>query len=307
MKQLNVTNKEFSHLEHSFREWLEVLGYASTTVYGLPNCIHEFLYWLEHKNICRAKDITSDLTDRYFDYLINRSNTRRNGGLSNGHIAKHLQAIKRFSTYLRQTSQGGFTIERMTPKQERLIKDVLSLDEIKQLYDACENTVYGLRDKMMLSIFYGCGLRRNEGVQLDVQDVLLERQMIYVREGKNNTERYVPIQGNILKHIAHFVQHERTLLISQKNPHEQALFISQRGERVDGQSLMQRLKKIIERTQNEHIAQKNIGLHSLRHSIATHLLMGGMKLERIALFLGHKSTESTQIYTHVAAEMEQHQ
>ena len=235
--------------------------------------------------------------------LKSRENIRRDGGLSNNYINKHLQAVRRFSTYLRQTEQGGFLVELKAIKQKRNIKDVLTLHEIQQLFEATEDDIMGLRDKVLLSIYYGCGLRRNEGVQLDTTDILFDRKMLYIRSGKNYTERYVPIKDQVLRHLSDYINNGRTALLKVDKPTD-ALLLSERGDRISGQSLLLRLKQLKERTGNDTLMQKEVGLHTLRHSIATHLLLGGMRLERIGQFLGHKSIESTQIYTHLAAEME---
>lgn len=303
MKSSELRSKDYIRLEYSFREWLGVLGYAETSVYGMPNYIREFLSWLEGKEITDVENITPELIDEYFETLRNRVNLRREGGLSNNYISKHLQAVKRFSTYLRQTDQGGFLVEVKTPKQERNIKDVLTLHEMQLLFDATEDDVFGLRDRVLLSIYYGCGLRRNEGIQLDVSDILFDRKMLYIRNGKNYTERYVPVKGQVLRHLADYVNSGRAGLLKSDKATD-ALLLSARGERINGQSLLLRLKRLKELTGDEKLMQKDIGLHTLRHSIATHLLMGGMRLERIGQFLGHKSIESTQIYAHIAAEMD---
>ena len=79
-------------------------------------------------------------------------------------------------------------------------------------------------------------------------------------------------------------------------------FVSQRGLRMNGQSMLLRLKILIQRVDNTELQSKEVGLHTLRHSIATHLLQNGMKLEAIAKFLGHSSLESTQIYTHLVEQ-----
>jgi len=171
------------------------------------------------------------------------------------------------------------------------------------LYHAAENTPYGIRDKAMLGIYYGCGLRRNEGLQLDLNDILFERALVYVRAGKNYTERYVPIQEQVLQDLSQYLQQARPGLLV-KTTTQPALFVSQRGDRPDAQSLYLRLKKLQQDAGEASLQNKTIGLHTLRHSIATHLLMQGMKLERIAQFLGHKSIESTQIYTHLAHELQ---
>lgn len=303
MRQSELRSKAYIHLEYGFREWLGVLGYAENSVYTMPNNIREFLAWLETKEITDIESITAETVNDYFENLRNRKNLRREGGLSNSYISKHLQAMKRFSTYLRQTEQGGFLIEVRTPKQDRTIRDVLTLHEMQQLFDVTEDTSLGLRDKAMLSIYYGCGLRRNEGIQLDINDILFDRGMLYVRNGKNYTERYVPVKAQILRHLSDYLNSGRAALVRSHKPTE-ALLLSERGERIGGQSLQLRLKRLQELSGDAKLMGKEIGLHTLRHSIATHLLMGGMKLDRIGQFLGHKSIESTQIYAHIAAEME---
>lgn len=303
MKASALHHKNYLRLEYSFREWLSVLGYAEASVYNMPNSLREFLSWLEQDGILNVESITPELINDYFEHLRHRVNLRRGGGLSNNYLNKHLQTLKRFSTYLRETGQGGFLIETKTAKQERVIKDVLTIKEIQLLYDATEDTAFGLRDRAMLSIYYGCGLRRNEGIQMDLDDILFDRQLLYIRKGKGYTERYVPIKGNMLRLLVDYIHSGRAAMLREGHCCS-ALLLSERSRRITGQSLLLRLKKLQENTGDTRLMQKNIGLHSLRHSIATHLLMQGMKLERIAQFLGHKSIESTQIYTHVAAEME---
>jgi len=303
MKSSSLRHKEYIRLQHGYKEWLGVLGYADTSVYGMPNYIREFLSWLEEREVIDIENITPELVDEYFETLRHRVNLRREGGLSNNYLSKHLQAIKRFSDYLRQTDQGGFLVEVKTPRQERNIKDVLTLHEVQLLFETTEDDILGLRDRAFLSLYYGCGLRRNEGIQLDVNDILFDRQMLYIRKGKNYTERYVPIKGKALRYLSDYIHSSRTALLKSTKASE-ALLLSARGQRINGQSILLRIKQLKEATGNEKLIHKDIGLHSLRHSIATHLLMGGMRLERIGQFLGHKSIESTQIYAHIAQELE---
>ena len=154
-----------------------------------------------------------------------------------------------------------------------------------------------LRDKAMLSIFYGCGLRRTEGISLDISDIHANKGYIHIRKGKNYKERIVPVNTESLRHLQNYLYESRPHFL--RNEKEEAFFISQRGKRIQGQSMLLRVKILIQRTENTALQAKEIGLHTLRHSIATHLLENGMKLEGIAKFLGHSSLESTQIYTHI--------
>lgn len=303
MKNLELYHKSYVGLEYSFREWLSVIGYAESSVYGIPISVREFLAWLEQNRIFDIKAITSDHVNEYFENLRHRVNKRRGGGLSDSYLNKHLQALKRFSTYLRETTGSGFLVETKTFKEAHVVKDVLTIKEVQMLFDATDDTVFGLRDRVLLGIYYGCGLRRNEGVQMDTDDILFDRQLLYIRNGKNYTERYVPVKGKVLRYLADYIHGGRPALIREGRSGN-AFLLSARGERISGQSLLLRLKGMQEATQDATLMQKEIGLHSLRHSIATHLLMQGMKLERIAQFLGHRSLESTQIYAHIAAELD---
>lgn len=303
MKHLPLNNKSFIQLENGYKEWLAVLGYSASNVYGMPIRLREFLYYLESQHIDSIEQVDSDTVKGYFDYLKARKKERTTGALSNNTLNTQLQCIKRFSDYLRNINKSSFVTDIMAWKQESPPRTVLHPKEIEMLYNAAENTPYGIRDKAMLGIYYGCGLRRNEGLQLDLNDILFDRQLVYVRAGKNYTERYVPANEQVLQDISQYMQQARPALLVKTNT-EPALFVCQRGDRPSPHSLYLRLKKMQENTGDATLQNKTIGLHTLRHSIATHLLMGGMKLERIAQFLGHKSIESTQIYTHLAHELQ---
>lgn len=303
MKQSVVNNVGYIKLAEGFKEWLSILGYAETSVLGHPSVLREVFYFLESKNIQNISDLDNENIYAYFEYLKERKNARTNQLLTNGFLNKHLQTIKLFSSYLRDAHGQSFTTDIMGFKNTTPVQVVLQQKEIELLYKSVPNNMYGLRDTIMLDIYYGCGLRKNEGVKLDVDDVLFDRGLLYVRAGKNYTERYVPINSSILHHLRDYVNDTRISLLTD-NKKEPSLFVSQRGERPNGQSLLLRLKLLKEQTGDTELQNKKVGLHTLRHSIATHLLMGGMKLESIAKFLGHKTIESTQIYTHLAHELQ---
>lgn len=296
MKNLSLNTYVFRELELDYKEWLAILGYAEPTVYGLPIFIHEFLHWLENNEVKKVELITAEHVDHFLFHLKSRPNVINGGKLSNQHVNKYHQALLLLSQFVRQTNRGTFTVETERLEQSRAIPEVLTRDEIKSLYNACDSSVLGIRDKVMLDIFYGCGLRRNEGVHLDVSDIDFKGKVVYVRKGKNYKERYVPINENALQHVRDYLEHSRPfLLTTQKTA---ALFVSDKGNRAQGQSLLVRLRKLAKLSR----IRKRIGLHILRHSIATHLLQSGMELKHIAKFLGHDSLESTQIYTHVVYE-----
>jgi len=314
MKRLPIKSPAYRYIEKSFKEWLDVLGYAENTVYAMPVYVRGLLHFMEQKGKTDLQHLTRDLIrEYYYSHLKNRPNLLYHaGGLSNGHLNKHLQAIYKFCDYLRQS--GRIIIAPLNITWEARNQEtpaVLTEEEIKQLYKACDlypegtqhrkpNWFYpamALRDKAMLAIYYGCGLRRNEGLHIELNDIYWDKHLLCVRKGKNYKERFVPISKAGLKHLENYVYDARPLLT--KHSKEDVFFINERGKPMQGQMMLLRLNQLITRTENALLQEKAIGLHTLRHSIATHLLANGMKLERIKDFLGHSSLESTQLYTHL--------
>ena len=305
MKKLPLKNSGYQYLEQGFKEWLDILGYAPSTVYQLPIHIREFFHFLEHKGVVNIQQLTTRIIKEYYKTLRYRTNKTHGGALSNAYLNKHLQALYKFMDYLRQS--GKIELSYLNLKREEIdTKNInpLSVAEIKELYKASDkhvgdtkNEALASRDKVLLTIFYGCGLRRNEGFHLDLSDINFDTKIIHVRKGKNYKERLIPINKANLKTIEDYVFNHRPYFRSSQK--QEALFISMKGNRMQGQSLAVRLKLLQQRSDDITLNQKDINLHLLRHSIATHLLGAGMSLEKIACFLGHSSLESTQIYTHL--------
>lgn len=310
MKKLTLQSEAYRYIIASFKEWLQTIGYSEQTVYQLPNYIQEFLFYAESKGYAGLWQITNDLIKEHYYKLKLRTNTRKGGGLSNSYLNKHLQAFEKFSDYLRQN--GRLLLPKLdiqTEENNSEVTDILTQLEIKLLfkityenYEQQKNDrgiVYyeamQLRDRAMLCIFYGCGLRRNEVVHLDINDIHFEKSVVHVRKGKGYKERMVPITKQSIEHLQNYLYDARPYFCNDKN---EAFFVTHYGKRLGGTMMLRRLQQLIQLTGNAELIQKDIHLHTLRHSIATHLLQNGMKLERIKEFLGHSSLESTQIYTH---------
>jgi site-specific recombinase XerD len=183
------------------------------------------------------------------------------------------------------------------PVKHQLVKTILTKQEIQQLYQVADQTVLGLRDRAILSVYYGCGLRRNEGVNLDVTDIQPDTNKILVRKGKGYKERFVPMTLAVKADLENYMLYARAILSAGKTD-ETAFFVNVKGTRLSGNMIYERLQQLKEKAG----IIKDIGLHTLRHSIATHLLKDGMKIEMVSRFLGHSSLESTQIYTHLTYE-----
>lgn len=301
MKKLNLNNRSYKVLLQDFKQWLDILGYAETTVYNLPNHLKEFFNYLENNNINQLNHIQTQHVTDYYNHLQERPNQRRQGGLSNGYLNKHQQALFKFRQYLKHHNHKGINIHlKHEAGNARDSLSVCTLQEVRELFEA---TAYShteghlrCRDKAILVCFYSCGLRRNEVVHLNINDILFDKERLFVRQGKNYKERFVPLNKHSLDILELYLYDYRPEFKNSKE--NDALFLNYRGTRLQGMSFANRLRAIIKATNNKDLQERNITLHSLRHSIATHLLEQGADIEHISKFLGHNSLESTQIYTH---------
>ncbi len=310
MKHLRLKNPGFEYVQRGFREWLDVQGFAPTTVYALPNHLREFLYYLETKTEVRHfKDLEAKHFKTYYKQLSTRTNFKKEGALSSAYLNKHLDALTKFVEYLRKTTRADLPVVnlRRNPQNSKEI-EVVSIEEIKALFLATDNHLPGIlfeaiaaRDKAQLVCLYSCGLRRNECYHLNTSDINFDRGVLHVRKGKNYKERFVPFNENSREILKNYVYDHRPQFKDARN--QNALLLSARGQRMCHLSLSLRLRNLIDKTELVELKEKNVTLHTLRHSIATHLLSSGMDLEKISRFLGHSSLESTQIYTHLVNQI----
>jgi integrase/recombinase XerD len=305
MKKLNLKNNSYEYLQTAFAEWLDVLGYGSGIVKAMPIIIREFLHQLENNGVQNINGLQQKHIKQYHNYVSTRANERRGGGLSNNYINKHLQAIEKFLEFLNH--KGVQNVPALGVRLEKINRkeiSILTQEEIKELFELTSrepNTekeqITQSRDKAMLVIYYSCGLRRNEGANLALDDINFDTRILHVKKGKNYKERLVPLNKTNAAYLQEWIYDYRSQLVKTKKEHK--LFVNLHGEPMTGGALYSRFKLLQLQSDNIQLQQKNTGLHTLRHSIATHLLQAGMSLEKIAKFLGHNSLESTQIYTHL--------
>jgi len=310
MKNLKLKNSQYEHLQKAFAEWLAVLGFCPQSVAHLPIIIREFFHFLEQQGCKQLSELKQQHYKAYFNYISSRGNQRRGGGLSNNYINKHIQALEKLHEFL--VHKGVQHLPPVILKQLKLEKGnmtVLTQEEIQAFYKVASKAANTIkenalrsRDRAMLTVFYGCGLRRNEGVNLTIDDINFDRRIIHVRKGKNYRERLVPLSKTGGIYLQEWIYDYRSILT--KDNQSAALFIACGGTPLHGNSLYGRIKLLQQQIDLPSIQQKEIGLHTLRHSIATHLLQNGMPLQKIQRFLGHSSLESTQIYTHLVGNDE---
>lgn len=294
--QGTLYNPLYIRLQAGFSQWLRILNFEPTSPRDMPKMLTEFLIYLQDHNCHRPHDIQQEHLKKYMEYLHERPSKTKEGAISLNYIRKHLQVIRKFSRYLTESGQESFTVKLRIKGKSTNVKCILNMTEISSLYDAVKDDTLGLRDKAILALYYGCGLRKNEGANINVKDILLDKELVYVRKGKGYKERYVPLAGTAKADLEHYILYGRPHLATDKK--EDALLLSVSGTRLSGHMAYERLQKL------KAIARikKPAGLHTLRHSIASHLLHSGMQLEQIQRFLGHSSMESTQIYTHLKHE-----
>jgi len=316
MKKLLLKSPSFIYLEQSFKEWLDVLGYAPSTIYQLPVMLREFFHYLEQKGFSQISQIDTPIIVTYYKQLSQRTNQRtpaRSGtgggrGLSNNYLNGHLLALDKLFEYLRQNTDYVLPIIPI-PKESPDPKPVIPLttDQIKSLYEATQNykaknSMYALRDRAILAIYYDCGLRRTEGVKLNTSDIQLDSRILHVKHGKGKQQRFVPFSKSTAITLTDYLYEARPKFANHTS--KDAFFLNKKGKRANGLALSRRLKYIQQHTDDTELRHLHIHLHLLRHSIATHLLYSGMSLEKVAQFLGHYSLSSTQIYTHLVSEAE---
>lgn len=280
------------------------MGYADSTVTGSVQKVWDFIQWLSQRGIGDISQVDGKTVRLYYEYLQKRKSKRNSGSLSVNYINANINALKRFSRYLEQTGRGIMEIDLPVKPAESISKTVLSREEIRRMYQVCgkgdDNYVklLGSRDRAILSIFYGCGLRRSEGLALNIQDVMLKEKLVFVRKGKNYRQRYVPMAEQVREDLTEYIRIARKKLLSYSGSKQEALLISRQAKRLSGNQLIGRIQYLATLAGID----SKPGVHTLRHTIATHLLQSGMSLEEVSQFLGHASLESTQIYTHLSAE-----
>jgi integrase/recombinase XerD len=171
---------------------------------------------------------------------------------------------------------------------------ILSLREINLLLDKTNfKSNLGLRDQAILELLYATGLRVSELIYLKIDDINMENCMLKCL-GKGSKERIIPFGSKAYQSLRLYLDKVRQKLV--KNPNEDILFLNSRGERLSRQGIFYLVKKYVRKAGIE----KKVTPHTLRHTLATHLLENGADLRSVQEMLGHSDISTTQIYTHVS-------
>jgi integrase/recombinase XerD len=180
------------------------------------------------------------------------------------------------------------------PKIGRKLPVVLSLQEINSMVSAIDHsTPEGQRNRCMIEVLYGCGLRVSELVNLKRAGIYLEQEYLKII-GKGNKERLVPLGSEAKKQIQFYVSGIRSKM-DVKRGHEEYLFLNKRGQKISRVMVFMIIKDLAAKAG----IRKNISPHTFRHSFATHLVDAGADLRAVQEMLGHASITTTEIYTHL--------
>jgi integrase/recombinase XerD len=291
MKQLY--NKNYQEEAENYQKYLQTLGYTKATYQARYLYLKQFFSWLESLQINQLEQVTPKNIADYQAIIKTQKNVRTKENLSKETVYNRLRNIQTFFGYalelgkIKTNPASSFKFYSPREQSERII---FTQNQIQELYKNCENE----QEKMILNIAYGCGLRVGEMVKLNKKDIDLQEKRLIVESGKNNKRRIVPITNQIVSELKLFLK---------ENKETKPIFLNIEGNRMQKWSFNLILKKLIDKTnfgkRFKQAELNKIGMHTLRHSIATHLLENGMKLEQVQTFLGHSNLETTQIYTHI--------
>lgn len=239
----------------------------------------------------KVEDITLDHLQQFIAQLYDL-------GISARSVARIISGIKSFFSYLELDGyiQNNPTELLDTPKIGLKLPTVLSLEEIELLLSVIDlSTKEGQRNRAILEVLYGCGLRISELTKLRFSDLFFDEGFIKV-EGKGSKQRLVPISHTAINEIQKYLIYRSQIEV--KKGYENALFLSNRGTPISRIMVFHFIKQYA----MEVGIKKTISPHTFRHSFATHLLEGGANIRAIQLMLGHEKITTTEIYTHMDRE-----
>jgi integrase/recombinase XerD len=255
-----------------FERFLRSRRYNESTILTYTEALKIFLGFFGQKQVSEIDQ--NDLLTFNNNYILARQ-------LSGSYQNQVVNAVKLFFRTLDNRAMNVDLIHR--PRREKKLPNVLGKAEVKIILDATSN----LKHKAMLSLIYACGLRRGELLNLEIKWVDSARNLLIVKQAKGKKDRVVPLSQKIIELLRLYYLAYRPKLF---------LFEGQSGGRYSEKSLESVLKNSLAKT----AIKKPVTLHWLRHSYATHLLENGTDIRYIQELLGHSSTRTTEIYTHVS-------
>ena len=265
-------------------------GSSPLTVSAYEADLRDYAAFLEARGIDDAGEVDRATVAAYEAELFDR-------GYAASTVDRHASVLKGFHRFLVREGHArrNPTDSLPLPKVPDRLPDVLSASQVAAMLDApVERAPAPLRNRAILEVLYGCGLRASECVGLDLADAMLDEGYLRI-VGKGGKERVSPISGTALQALGDYLERGRPGLEKPYAKATSAVFLNARGGRLTRQSVHAIVAKA-----GLAIGVQNLHPHTLRHSFATHMLEGGADLRVIQEILGHSDISTTQIYTHVS-------
>ncbi len=260
---------------------------SSNTIEAYGRDLDRYIDYLAGSGVTEPGEVERPLVESYVGALCEL-------GLAASSVERGVSAVKGFHRFMLREGIAPDcpTADLPLPAKPSRLPDVISRGQAARLLDQpFPDTAAGLRDRAMLEVLYGCGLRASELSGLDVRDAALDEELLRVF-GKGSKERVVPILGTAKHALGEYLGQGRGELIGKKP--NAAVFLNVRGGRITRQSV----HAIVERY-GRLAGIEGLHPHTLRHSFATHLLEGGADLRVVQELLGHADISTTQLYTHL--------
>ena len=288
---MNLTRKLIKH----YTDYLKLeLSLSDNSIEAYQHDVDLFLQYLEAEQLsAEINDINLQTIENFFAYLYDLNI----GATSQARI---LSGLKSFYRYLLSENITDIdpTILISSPTLGRHLPEVLSYEEIQMMIDSIDLSLpNGHRNKAMIEVLYGCGLRVSELINLQISDIYKNEGFLRIF-GKGSKERLVPIGDNSLKILFQYIEGAR-LHVNIKPKFTDTVFLNSRGTSLTRQMVFLIVKDLAERNG----IKKTISPHTFRHSFATHLLEGGANLLAVQQMLGHASVSTTEIYTHISDDL----
>ncbi len=260
---------------NELRIWMQHKRYSDSTISSYIDSLQKFFaYSLPKKH----EDINAqDLVNYVHGYIIP----------NNLSYAIQNHTVSASKIFFREIVNANFDVEQFhRPKAQKRLPNVLSKEEVKGILDAIKNQ----KHKAMLSLIYACGLRRSELLNLKASHIESKRGLVIIKQGKGKKDRIVPISEKTIEMLrAYFKTYQPKVWLFE-------------GQNNSVQYSAESLSKILKKACTEAKINKPVTLHWLRHSYATHLLENGTDIRYIQELLGHSSSKTTEIYTHVSTK-----
>jgi integrase/recombinase XerD len=284
-----------------YLQFLAMKNFAQGTIDWHKSYLKQLFTYLEERGTDDPKAVTREQIEAYRVYLKTEHRTKRGGALAGSTYESHIAAITGFFHWLEQTKQILMTpvMKPERPKKPKPLKlpEVMTEEEAVKVLEASPiNTPTGLRDRAILEVLYSTGIRRSELINLNLEDLFIDRGELAIKQGKGKKDRIVPVGDYAKLFLMAYLKMVRPWLA--QAPDEPALFLTTGGHRMSQGAL----KIMIGRAVRKSGVQRRITPHIFRHSMATHLLRNGADIRHIQALLGHSSLLSTQVYTHLTIE-----